>query len=151
MSSFRRDTIWQHAAAINVFEIRENESLRCVSGAPLVKVAAGFDFTNLDVLSITNAVDRDLLLAWSWEIVSGAVSVYYRSYKSKAESSGLNQGVSLPFSDEKNDGTRYFLTHTNWRPLGNDWIEGSVTVDLQLPTERRVISFKEAASETTLI
>ena len=151
MNSFIQSRILKHIPAKNIFEIHENESVRCIKGAAFVKLASGFDFTNQDILALTNAADRDALLAWMWQIASGAVCVYYRSYKSKTESSGLSQGVALPFSDVEPDGARYFLTHTNWRPIGSDWVAGSVTIDLQIPAEKRVISFKDAAPETAWV
>jgi hypothetical protein len=151
MNSFIQSKILKHIPAKNIFEIHENESLRCIRGAAFAKLATGFDFTNQDMLALTNAADRDALLAWKWQIASGAVCVYYRSYKSKTESSGLAQGVALPFSDEVTDGARYILTHTNWRPVGSDWVEGNVHLDLQIPSEKRVISFREAAPETAWV
>src|SRR5665213_1409135 len=150
MDCFNDHPIWKHAPAISAFEIREHESVRCIKGAAFVKLTAGFDFANQDVLSLTNAVDRDGLLAWMWQIASGAVSVYSRPYKSNIGSSGLAQGVALPFSDE-HEGLRYFLTHTNWRPVGDEWVQGNVTIDLQIPSQRRVIGFMPVTPEAALI
>ena len=145
MSGFQQDNILQHTPAENIFEIRENEYVRCVKGAGYVKLAAGFDFTNQDMLALTNVADRDELLAWMWQIASGAVCVYHRAYTSKTESNGLAQGVALPFSDKGPGGAHFFLTHTNWRPVGSDWVEGNVSIDLQLPADKLVIRFKESA------
>ena len=78
-----------------------------------------------------------------------AVSVTYRRFTSKEGPSRLAQGVSLPLSDTQTGDSRFFLMHTNWRPVGTDWIAGNVEVDYQNTCERRMVSFKAAVPEAT--
>ena len=33
--------------------------------------------------------------------------------------------------------------HTNWRPVGTDWIIGNVDVELKTTSDRRMISYLE--------
>jgi hypothetical protein len=71
------------------------------------------------------------------------VSVYYRSYRSQNGSSGVAQGMGLPLADIRLDGSRLFLLHNNWRPVGEDCMVGTVAVDLQIPAEKKVIRFTQ--------
>jgi hypothetical protein len=57
------------------------------------------------------------------------------------------QGLSLPLADRPPGGQRYFFSHTNWRPAGNDWIEGSVNADLQTPRQRAMRGFAAVSEE----
>ena len=82
-------------------------------------------------------------LEYWWNIVEGAVCVTYRHFTSAEGPGGLAQGVGLPFSDKKNDGSRYFLMHTNWRPVGTDWVLGNVQVNIHSPPKRQVISYQD--------
>jgi hypothetical protein len=94
---------------------------------------------------VTNPVDprfTHMAVDYWWNVVEGAVCVTYREFTSAEGASGLAQGIGLPFSDRKADGSRYFIMHTNWRPVGTDWIEGNVQVDFHSPPKRQMISFK---------
>lgn len=142
---FDQAQIGRHSPAIAIFEIRKGESIPCISAGAFYRLALGYDLTGQDLLSITDAVEREDRLDWCWRIVEGAVTVSYRTFKSEGRGAANAQGVSLPFRDIEDDGARYFLMHTNWRPVGDDWIDGSVTADAQTPDVRRIISFLQAA------
>ncbi len=118
-----------------------DESLTCVKGGALLRVALGFDVSNKDLLALVPASHRQPRLDWAWAITQGAVTVLMRKFKSCDGSEGLAQGIALPFSGEDAEGGRNFLMHTNWRPVGSDWIIGNVDVDLREPSGRKMISF----------
>jgi hypothetical protein len=148
--SFNQDKVWQHGPGVTVYELRK-DSLRCVTAGGFLRLAVGFDLTGQDVLSITPAEDREERMAICHQLVQGAVGMYYRLFKSKSGPEGLAQGVSLPFSNADANGARYFMTHTNWRPVGHDWMEGNVALDLGVPMEKNLISYGEPAQETALV
>ncbi len=148
-ASFKMDEVWEHSPAIALFKIVKDESVRCLSAGSFHKLALGYDMTGEDILSITSADERERRMAWCWEIAQGAVTVSYRRYETAGQSTGLAQGMSLPFSDRDADGARYFLMHSNWRPVGSEWVIGNVQADAQTPPERRIISFRgERALDT---
>jgi hypothetical protein len=147
MNSFILHRDSQYAPATGVMEVRQNQSLRCIRGGAFIKLALGFDLTNQDILAMTAEGDRAARLAWAWQIAKGAVAVARRPFQTRGGLGGSVQIVFLPFSDEKSDGSRYFQMHTNWRPEHADWIEGSVTVDLQSLAERNIISFNNPMPE----
>jgi|HubBroStandDraft_5_1064220.scaffolds.fasta_scaffold187914_2 hypothetical protein len=127
--------------AIMIFEIRRGATLMCLRAGEYTRLAFGFDMTGQSLLSFTNNVDREDRLDWCWKVVEGAATISYRAIKPAQGAVIHAQGLTLPLSDRPPDGQRYFFTHTNWRPNGGDWIEGSVATDLQTPRERAMRSF----------
>jgi hypothetical protein len=147
MGGFRAEAIWQHKPAMMFCRVAKDKSLTCVRGGALLRVALGFDITNRDLLSLVPESQRTARLDWAWAISEGAVTVLYRQFKSKDGHEGLAQGIALPFSGEDTEGGRFFLMHTNWRPVGAEWIIGNVDVDLKDPSQRRMIRFVTQPAE----
>ena len=147
---FRQVIGLEYKTAAMFCRIVQDKSLHCVHGGAIIRVALGFDISDQDLLSLTAVGERDARLAYWWQVVEGAVSVTYRQFTSKEGSSGLAQGVALPFSDRGTDGSRYFLMHTNWRPVGTDWIEGHTKVEYQNTSERRLVSFLDPGEAALL-
>jgi hypothetical protein len=135
------------APAIMIFEIRRDTSLVCLRAGEYNRLALGFDMTGQSLLSLTNNVDREDRLDWCWKIVEGAATVSYRAFKPQTGAIIYAQGLSLPLSDRLPGGQRYFFSHSNWRPTGNDWIEGSVNADLQTPRQRAMRSFAAVSED----
>jgi len=142
MRSFKAVMGLEYKPAALLCQIIEGKVLRCISGGAVMRVALGYDISEKDILALTPVGERDMRLEYWWNVVEGAVSVTYREFKSAEGHSGLAQGVGLPFSDRKVDGSRYFVMHTNWRPVGTDWIVGNVQIDIHSPPQRQTISFK---------
>jgi hypothetical protein len=142
MRSFRAVIGLEYKPAVMLCQITQGQSLHCISGGAIMRVALGYDISNRDLLALTPVGERDMRLDYWWNVVEGAVSVTYRQFTSVEGHSGLAQGIGLPFSDRKVDGSRYFIMHTNWRPVGTDWIEGNVRVNIHSPPQRQTISFK---------
>ncbi|MBV9990608.1 MAG: hypothetical protein JOZ72_04880 [Alphaproteobacteria bacterium] len=147
LARFDAHPIPSHVPAVAVFEIREGVALNCIRAGDYTRLAIGFDLTGQSVLAVTNNVNRDARLDWCWKIVEGAATVSYRAFKSMGGGTVRAQGMSLPLSDRRADGTRLFFMHNNWRPQGTDWIEGSVSGDLQTPPERAMRSFAAPARD----
>jgi hypothetical protein len=147
MRGFSAQEIWQHKPAMMFCRIVKGESLTCVRAGALLRVALGLDVTNKDVLALVPGSQRAARLDWAWAITEGAITVLYRQFKSKDGHEGLAQGIALPFSGEDSGGGRHFLMHTNWRPVGTEWIIGNVDVDLKNPSDRRMISFTNEREE----
>ncbi|HEX4301638.1 MAG TPA: hypothetical protein VHZ78_02510 [Rhizomicrobium sp.] len=139
--SFRIDEAWEYSPAIAIFKVQKGQSVLCLSAGSFHQLALGYDVAGNDILSITSADERERRMAWCWEIVLGAATVSWRQYETAGQSKGLAQGMSLPFSDRVADGARYFLMHSNWRPVGGEWVPGTVQADAQTPPQRRIISF----------
>jgi len=136
-----------NAPAIAVFEIKQDISLHCIRAGEYCRLAIGFDLTGQSILSITNNVDREARLSWCWKIVEGAATVSYRAFKPAQGKVVYAQGMSLPFSDDEEGGTRRFFMHTNWRPQGMDWVEGNSDGDLQIAPERAMKFFAPRLAE----
>jgi hypothetical protein len=147
MVSFSSNLSSQYKPATIYCQVAQGKYLHCISGGAFIRIALGFDISHQDLLALTPRGERETRLSYWWQVVQGAVSVTYRQFTSKDGQSGLVQGVALPFSDEKPDGSRYFLMHTNWRPVGTDWVGGNVKVDFQNTSERRMAKFREPVAD----
>lgn len=144
---FAMKKVWEFDPAIAIFEVRKGESVRCVASGSFHKLALGYELAGEDVLSLTAAGAREQRLAACWEIVEGAVSVSWRTYKSVDGSFGLAQCTTLPLSDMGADGARLFLKHSNWRPVASDWTPGNVEADANRSPKRLLVSFKQPPVE----
>jgi hypothetical protein len=151
MGGFRAEVIWRHKPAMMFCRVAKDQSLTCVRGGALLRVALGFDISNTDLLSLVPESQRVARLDWAWAITEGAVTVLYRQFKSKDGHEGFAQGIALPFSGEDAEGGRFFVMHTNWRPVGAEWIIGNVDVDLKNPSSRRMISFVAKPEEPAAV
>ena len=141
---FDIDALWQYKPAMMLCRVVKDKSLTCVHGGAFLRVALGFDISGKNLLALFPEDKRAGELERAWAITEGAISVRYRKFTSKDGQEGLAQGIALPFSGQDPQGGRHFLMHTNWRPVGSDWIMGNVDVDIQNPTDRRMISFMTA-------
>jgi len=141
MSSFHTGAIWQLKPAMMFCRVVRGESLTCVHAGALLRVALGFDVSNRDLLALIPEDQHAERLDWAWRITEGARTVLYRQFSSHDGHSGMAQGIALPFAGEDDKGARRFLMHTNWRPVGTDWIIGNVDVELKKTSDRRMISY----------
>src|ERR1700761_3914522 len=139
--SFDLDALWQYKPAMMLCRVVKDKSLTCVHGGAFLRVALGYDISGRNLLALFPEDKRAGELERAWAIAEGAISVRYRKFASKDGQEGLAQGIALPFSGQDAAGGRHFLMHTNWRPVGTDWIMGNVDVDIHNPTDRRMISF----------
>jgi hypothetical protein len=140
LERFRLDRVPQHKPAIMTCRVLRRKELRCIQAGSYLPMALGFDPVDRDLLTLLPEVQREERLAWCWQIAEGAMAVQYRTFKSSDGRLVEAQGISLPFLDVAADGARFFLMHTNWRPQGNDWIEGNVRANVE-HAERALMSF----------
>ncbi len=143
MTGFHTGEIWHHKPAMVFCRVVKGESLTCIHAGALLRVALGFDASNRDLLALVPEEQHAERLDWAWRITEGACAVQFRQFTSHDGHSGMAQGIALPFSGEDDKGARRFLMHTNWRPVGTDWIIGNVEVELKTTTDRRMISYLE--------
>jgi hypothetical protein len=135
------DAVWQYKPAMMICRVVKDKSLACVMAGALLRLALGFDPRKRDLLALLPQDCRADELGRAWAISQGAITVRYRRFSSRDGHQGLCQGIALPFSGEDGDGGRHFLMHTNWRPVGDDWIVGNVDVELGNTSRREMISF----------
>ena len=147
MRAFTAEAIWQHKPAMMFCRVVKDKSLTCVRAGALLRVALGFDLTGRDLLSLLPESERAEELGRAWAITEGAIAVLSREFRSRDGHCGFAQGIALPFSGEDAEGGRHYLLHTNWRPVGTDWIIGNVDVDLKTPSEYRLVSFVRQAEK----
>jgi hypothetical protein len=148
----RMQTFWErepiHLKPTTMFcRTRQGSELHCLWAGPMIRLALGFSISGHDLLQLIPAAGREAQLQNAWKIVEGSVSVLYRDFTSVNGVNRATQGIALPFSDRDDDSTGYFLMHTNWKPVGDDWILGNVQVDLKTPYGRKTVSFTGTHSD----
>lgn len=122
-ASFCRKRGWAHWPAIAIFESQKDRAVLCLQAGSYFGLALGFDPVGLDTLSLVPAAERRERMDRTWAVASGGVMAAMRDFGA-GPALARAQEVYLPFCDAPDDTTRYHLLHTNWRPVGSEWLAG---------------------------
>jgi len=98
------------------FEVRPNESVFCRSAGSSIRSALGFNISNSDWLAQTDPYQRATRLRGFSDVALGIAAVTKRRVNDTSGKALLIEGLMLPFADVETGGTRYVLTHDDWRP-----------------------------------
>lgn len=146
MSSFMAVMPSQLKPGKMICQITKGISLRCIQAGPAIRVAFGPNICDRDLLDLTPLEDGRARLDYWWQVVEGAVAVTYHRFNSAQGRTETCQCIGLPFSDRNADGSRHFIIHTNWRPVGTDLLEGNVEIDFDMPCHRQLSTFKQVGT-----
>lgn len=129
---FFRNCDWRLEPAIAIFEVRREQSVRCIQSGLNFRLALGFDLAGQDARSLTPAAHRGARLANAWAIGEGLIMTGNRKFRNKVGGETKADEIYLPLSDRPSDDVRTYLMHSDWRPASEDWTEGRVSTDLDL-------------------
>ena len=121
--------------AFAIFEVSQGESLRCVLAGAYFGMALGFDLSGQNMLILTPAADRAMRMERAWSIGDGAILSGKRDISVGGAPATAHEEVYLPLADSSKESVRTYLMHTNWRPVGDAWVQGRVTTNLELVHE----------------
>jgi hypothetical protein len=139
-SRFFETCNWRSTPAIAIFEVCKGQSITCVLAGSYYRVALGFELTGQDLLALTPAADRETRLERVWAIGDGAIMAAQRKFASLSGGEESIEEVYLPLSDVAKPDTRTYLMHSNWRPVGEGWVQGSAGTNLGLADEPNALS-----------
>ena len=126
---------WQLRPAFAVLEVCRGQSIRCLFAGINFRLALGFDLAGQNVLSLTPAAHREARLAYAWAIGEGLIMTGRRKFRNSVGAETHADEIYLPLSDRPASDVRTYLMHSDWRPEGEDWLEGRVNTDLDLALE----------------
>lgn len=121
-SAFNPERLRDVLQGIAVFDVRPGESVRCRLAGPAYKFRFGFEISGRDWLALTVPDQRQLRLERNSLTVGGAMSAGRRRDPDRNGPSQWFSDVQLPFSDIAEDGARSYLHHSNWRPVGAEFL-----------------------------
>ena len=140
---------WTHNPAISYFEVRKNLSVRCIAAGVYFELALGFNLVDKDVLALVPDADRKIRLSRTWAVGEGGVMAANRQFGSNRTACSA-QEVYLPFSDRPGDDVRYYMMHSNWRPVGGEWVTGTAQTNTSLAHDPNGLPFTERLAQSGL-
>jgi len=126
--------------ALAVFEIHERGPIKCVLAGAFYQLALGFNLTGQDILLIAPAADREIRLERMWSVANGAVMSANRNFALLGGGSVSVEEIYLPLFARPDAAARFYLHHSNWRPVGHEWMAGTVKTNLNLAQNPSAIS-----------
>ena len=127
-SSFNPKRLLRRMPALALMEVRPDESVRCRLAGSYSRLIYGFDMTGKDLLALTPAAQRAQRIQNVRALVMGHVITSRKPLRHDNGRVDWVEDICLPFADPAEDGSRRYLGHTNWNPVGDDWM---------LPTQPR--------------
>jgi hypothetical protein len=79
-----------------------------------------------------SAANRPDRLANAWAIGEGLIMTGHRKIRDSAGGETHALEIYLPLSDRPSTDMRLYLMNSDWRPVGDDWLEGRVNTNLDL-------------------
>jgi hypothetical protein len=126
--------------AIATFEVRRNKSLRCIHAGGYFRLALGFELAGQDILALTPAAERQERLERTWAIGNGLIVTGARKFRTRFGAEETAEEIYLPLSDATDLDTRMYLMHSSWRPVGEEWVQGTVATTLELTRDHQSVS-----------
>ena len=118
-SAFNPARVRSLLPAVAMTEVRDDGAAVCRLSGLYVDMVFGGSLRGVDMLSLVPVDKRTIRSQRLRAVVGGHVSLSRTRY----ESDGMEyvaETLLLPFSGTLEDGSRQFLTHTNWRPRSSD-------------------------------
>jgi len=105
------------AAGIAVFAVIPARGVTCRFAGAAYKFRFGFDIQGKDWIALARTEERAARLERYTAIVLGAVGTSRQCDPNREGETRQFADVVLPFSNLEEDGTRFYLLHSDWRPL----------------------------------
>ena len=94
----------------------------------------------VNVLTLVQAEERQLRSERLCAVVAGHVGISYTRYETPDHVTATAETIQLPFFGAMEDGSRQYLTHTNWRPDTSDIYKRERTRYSGRPDDYRALS-----------
>jgi hypothetical protein len=107
--------------AIAVTEVRDNGDAVCRLSGGFIDMALGVPMRGVNVLALVDGKQRQVRSARLGAIVGGGVALSRVHYPTHENGRQIAETIQLPFYGVLEDGSRQYLTHTNWRPRPADY------------------------------
>lgn len=126
-----------------LFEVVPGRSVHCRIAGTILKLVFGPDVAGQDWLAITAPRNRHQRLVRYSAVAQGAVGLGRRQALRKPGAMVQIEEVMLPFRDLSENGTRFVLVHSDWRPEGQEWFGVDPTNALTLADDFHIIPLDE--------
>jgi hypothetical protein len=106
--------------AISITELRGDGAAICRLAGHYIDLALGGPMRGVDMLSLVSGEARTLRSARLCAVVDGGIGLSRTRFETPECATAIAETLQLPFFGTLEDGSRQFLTHTNWRPHPSD-------------------------------
>lgn len=137
------------APGIAIFEVKPGEHVVCRFAGAAYKFRFGQDIADKDWLALTFPQERAARLERNTAIVLGAVSTSRGRDPGRDGEDAWFSDVQLPFSNIRDEGTRCYLHHCDWRPSGPELkLHRTRAYSPHIGDDFRLVSIRSGRSET---
>jgi hypothetical protein len=106
--------------AIALTEMRSNGDAVCRLAGRHIDLAMGAPALGMNMLALVGEPERRVRSGRLKAIVDGAIGLSRTHYTTSDHSRQVAETLQLPFFGTMEDGSRQYLSHTNWRPRRGD-------------------------------
>jgi hypothetical protein len=107
--------------AIALMQVAQNGDTICRLSGRFIDAAMGMPMRGVSMLDLVEGEERKLRSQRLGAIVAGQIGLSHTRFETDDHEPGVAETIQLPFFGMMEDGTRRYLTHTNWRP-GADYL-----------------------------
>jgi hypothetical protein len=127
--------------AIALIEVHANGAAVCRVAGHVVDLAAGGPLTGANIVMLVDGLEQQKLrMARLCGLVDGQVALSRTQYIAADHKVAVAQTVMLPFCGEMENGSRQYLTHTDWRPCAIDYRKRPAAPRLDMPAAFRSLA-----------
>jgi len=121
-SQFNPAQVRDMLPAIGLAQVESNGNAICRVSGRFIDMAFGRPMSGMNVLDLVEGEERLLRSARLLAVVDGHVGLSHTRYMTEEKTVAVAETIQLPFFGPAEDGSRQYLTHTNWRPTPSDFL-----------------------------
>ncbi len=108
--------------AIALMQVETSGDAICRLSGRFIDMALGFSLRGFNMLELVDGDERKVRGARLAAVVEGHLGLSHTRFERDGETR-LAETIQLPFFGTLEDGSRQYLSHTNWRPSPTDYLE----------------------------
>ena len=121
-SMFNPNHLRDFLPAIALMQVHTGGDILCRLSGRIIDTAIGTPLQGQSMLALVQGEERALRSRRLNAIVDGHVGLSHTRFETVDHETGVAETIQLPFSGTMEDGARLYLTHTNWRPGGTEYL-----------------------------
>lgn len=108
--------------AIGLIQVHASGDIICRLAGRFIDLAFGRPMRGTNLLDLVDGKERERRSTRVHAVVDGHLGLSHTRYETDDHSTAVAETLQLPFFGLAEDGSRQYLTHTNWRPGPSDYL-----------------------------
>lgn len=121
-SAFNPNHVRDLLPAIALTQVQADGDVVCRLSGRIIDTALGFPLQGRSMLSLVEGDERVVRSRRLHAVVDGHIGLSHTRFETVDHETGVAETIQLPFAGAMEDGARLFLSHTNWRPGGTEYL-----------------------------